>query len=223
MTELYRVVSGSTSYGLETPKSDIDYQSIYLNTLIDELRFNTNKEKKNVQHIDNGQDILSTHFNSYLRQLQQGSFTFLETLFCREEFILHKDTSFDLILQNRQGLLTQQCVSSIKGHCHRILKDFVQKEGYEYKGKKLSHAFRLLSYLDQLKETGAFCTYVSDKDLRSFLLQLKEDKPLDMSLHVKNLKSRLIQLDTISFDLPPDCVNLVKELDIQVKTNFYNL
>jgi len=107
---LYKVITGSTAYGTNTPESDTDIKGIYIQ---DPLEILCGKYEP---QIDLSKDEVYYEVGRFLELLSEKSNpTMLEMLFVPEEMVLYKHPLMDLILQNKKEFITKKCKDSFGG------------------------------------------------------------------------------------------------------------
>lgn len=114
---LFIVVRGSHAYGTNIETSDIDYSGIYVQSTEDILGFNY-KEQVN----DDKNDIVLYEVRRFLELIRTNNPNILELLNTPEDCILYKDPIFDLILENKDKLITKKCSSSFGGYAITQIK-----------------------------------------------------------------------------------------------------
>ncbi len=114
---LFIVVRGSHAYGTNIETSDIDYSGIYVQSTEDILGFNY-KEQVN----DDKNDIVLYEIKRFLELLRTNNPNILELLNTPEDCILYKDPIFDIILENKDKLITKKCSSSFGGYAITQIK-----------------------------------------------------------------------------------------------------
>lgn len=114
---LFIVVRGSHAYGTNIETSDIDYSGIYVQSTEDILGFNY-KEQVN----DDKNDIVLYEIRRFLELVRTNNPNILELLNTPEDCILYKDPIFDLILENKDKLVTKKCSNSFGGYAITQIK-----------------------------------------------------------------------------------------------------
>lgn len=114
---LFIVVRGSHAYGTNIETSDIDYSGIYVQSTEDILGFNY-KEQVN----DDKNDIVLYEIRRFLELVRTNNPNILELLNTPEDCILYKDPIFDLILENKDKLITKKCSNSFGGYAITQIK-----------------------------------------------------------------------------------------------------
>lgn len=114
---LFIVVRGSHAYGTNIETSDIDYSGIYVQSTEDILGFNY-KEQVN----DDKNDIVLYEVRRFLELIRTNNPNILELLNTPEDCILYKDPIFDLILENKDKLITKKCSNSFGGYAITQIK-----------------------------------------------------------------------------------------------------
>jgi len=109
MNLIYKVIVGSTSYGANTPESDIDIKGIYLQDPMEILCGKYNPQ------IDTSKDEVYYEVNRFLDLLEKANPTMLEMLFVDDEFVLYKHPIMDEILSKRNLYITKKCKDSFGG------------------------------------------------------------------------------------------------------------
>ena len=114
---LFIVVRGSHAYGTNIETSDIDYSGIYVQSTVDILGFNY-REQVN----DDKNDIVLYEIRRFLELVRTNNPNILELLNTPEDCILYKDPIFDLILENKDKLITKKCSNSFGGYAITQIK-----------------------------------------------------------------------------------------------------
>ncbi len=114
---LFIVVRGSHAYGTNIETSDIDYSGIYVQSTEDILGFNY-KEQVN----DDKNDIVLYEIRRFLELVRTNNPNILELLNTPKDCILYKDPIFDLILENKDKLVTKKCSNSFGGYAITQIK-----------------------------------------------------------------------------------------------------
>lgn len=99
---IMEAITGSTSFGLNTPESDIDKHGVFILPLEERLKYNAIDEIK-----DEKNDCVYWEIKKYLELLAKANPGALELLYSPENCILQKDPIFDLIPKSE--FLTIQC------------------------------------------------------------------------------------------------------------------
>lgn len=146
MKTLFKVITGSHSYGLNIETSDTDFKSVFQcdNNDILALKY---KEQENYS-----KDYIGYEVRRFLELLRSANPTVLELLFTNEKFILEKDPIFDLVLQNKEKFLTKKCRESFGGYAHQQIKKALglQKK-FRWEGEKI-----------EKKDPFDFCYVIED-------------------------------------------------------------
>lgn len=113
---LFEAISGSISYNTDIQTSDIDKKFVYAQHPEEVLGFNY-VEQMNVDKDTTGYEI-----RRFLEQLEKGNPNLLELLFTSDNFILHMDPAFKLLIENRDRFLTKKIKNSFLGFAVQNLK-----------------------------------------------------------------------------------------------------
>ncbi|MDC3416229.1 DNA polymerase beta superfamily protein [Aquibacillus salsiterrae] len=109
---IYQVVTGSQSYGLATPHSDIDQKAIVILPLQQLFTLNKEWETQTFHQPDIEFHSLKKAMNLFLAQNP----TMLELLFVPEEMIIKQTTQGEILRKHRQLFLSKKCYYSFAGY-----------------------------------------------------------------------------------------------------------
>ena len=108
---LYEVISGSVAYGTNLPSSDEDRRYVYIlpidyilsGDIIDQVNDDTN-------------DVVGYELGRFLNLISSANPNLLELLSMPEDCIVYKNPVFDIILENKDKLLTKKSKNSFAGY-----------------------------------------------------------------------------------------------------------
>ncbi len=103
---IFKTIVGSQAFGTNTPESDIDYCGVYQQPTKDIFGFNYIEQEKVTK------DEYYYEVKRFLQLLSEAKPNALELLFSPNDCIVHKDPLFDLIIEQRDIFITQQCYKS---------------------------------------------------------------------------------------------------------------
>lgn len=115
---IYKVVSGSHAYGLNTPESDVDTRGLFVAPLKVVLSLFQNVEQ--VQ--DSTCDSQIFELRKYLHLLQSMNPNILELLWIPEKHIQYKHPVMDILIQNRSKLLSSKVKFTYAGYAMAQMK-----------------------------------------------------------------------------------------------------
>ena len=110
MQEIFKTIVGSQAYGTSTPKSDVDYKGVYMQSTDELISFGYKEQ------IDKGKDECYYEVRRFLQLLQSANPTVLEMLYSPEDCIVLKSPVFEIITKHRQKFLTKKCKLSFGGY-----------------------------------------------------------------------------------------------------------
>ena len=136
---LYKVVTGSTSYGLSLEgSSDVDIKGIFMHDKMDVLGMREFDRDFSLQdtYVFHDPEDLEFHTVSKILKLagMKQNPTVLEMLYTREEFVLHRDSRLDPLFEIRDVFLTKNAYHSFGGYAREQLvriKNAMDKMGAE--------------------------------------------------------------------------------------------
>lgn len=108
---IFEVIRGSQAHGTNTPESDEDRSYIYISPLDDLLGFNYVDGFK-----EDNNDTEVYELGKFLKLLQTGNPTVIETLYSPEDCIIYKHPIMDMILEHRDIFVTKQMKNSFLGY-----------------------------------------------------------------------------------------------------------
>ena len=123
---LYKVVTGSTSYGLSLDgSSDVDIKGVFVHNRDDVLGKRMFDEEFVLEdtYVFHDPEDLEFHTVSKIFKLagMKQNPTILEMLFTEEQFVLHRDSRLDPLFEIRDSLLTQESYYSFGGYARNQL------------------------------------------------------------------------------------------------------
>lgn len=178
-------LGGSHSYGLSTPKSDIDIRGVFVNTSLSHLvglRHNEVLVSQNEK-----EDTVNTEFRHFLRLLRGANTQMVELLFIKD--YTYTDTTWQYVLSERNNLIdSSRLFHSLMGYIQserRLAngertgklggkrKESIDKYGFS--PKNFVQLLRLAWAGSVYMEKGIFPVKVSDEDasFSDFLFDIK--------------------------------------------------
>jgi len=115
-TIMFRAITGSTSYGLNTKDSDVDYKTIYIQSNDDIL------SNKYIPQIDISPDDVAYELRRFLELVSVGNPNVLELLWLDDEFILYESAEWKIIKGYREVFLTKNCLNTYSGYARTQLR-----------------------------------------------------------------------------------------------------
>jgi predicted nucleotidyltransferase len=125
---IFEAIVGSTSYGTNTPESDIDKKFVYI---LPEDFILGNHYK---QQIDVNDDYTGWEIKRFLELLGTANPTVMELLYSPEDCIVYKHSIFDELIKNRDKFITKQCKNSFGGYARQQIikaKGLNKKQNWE--------------------------------------------------------------------------------------------
>ena len=111
---LYKVISGSRAYKLNTPESDVDTRGIYIEDNDLHLLGLNGKQVENLSKDDTFYEL-----NRYMHLLSQSNPNIIELLYIDDEFVLHKDPSIQPLLDIRDQLLSKRLMGTFGAYARQ--------------------------------------------------------------------------------------------------------
>lgn len=115
---IYKIITGSRAYGLDTETSDTDIRGVYL--LPNDYLNSVNSYVPQVANESN--DIVYYELNRFMELCYNNNPNILEMLFADESEILLCDEKFKTILDNREEFLTLKCKETFGGYAISQIK-----------------------------------------------------------------------------------------------------
>lgn len=182
---VYKTVSGSRSYGLNTPISDEDTLGAFIPR--PEVIMGVHDEKTVKHFKENENDANYKILPDYIKHTRDGSSFWVETLFVREEDILVLDPLFQPFLDNRELFLSLALVKKSLGFMSGMIKrskEQASTEGAELKNEEeriaallkvrrgnMCHSVRVGRMILEMLHEGTLRVYRADE--REHLLGIK--------------------------------------------------
>jgi len=116
--KIFEVLSGSHAYGLNTPESDRDIRGLFIAPMELTMSIFRNLE----QEQDKTNDIQFYELQKYLNLLQAQNPNIIELLWMPPDCILYKHPIMDLLLKNREKLLSTKVRHSYAGYAMSQMK-----------------------------------------------------------------------------------------------------
>ena len=113
---IFKTITGSQSYGTNTPESDIDIKGVYVQDIDDILSFGY------IEQVDITKDECYWEIRRFLELAQTANPTTLELLYSPEDCILEITPEFELIRADRDKFLTKKCLNSFTGYAHQQIE-----------------------------------------------------------------------------------------------------
>ena len=114
---IFEAIVGSQSYGIATPTSDIDIKGIFIQPLEDILSFGYVDQVS-----DDKNDTTYYEIQRFLQLLATNNPNILELLATPEDCIKIKDPIFDMVLENKDKLVSKICKYSFGGYAIEQIK-----------------------------------------------------------------------------------------------------
>lgn len=146
MKILIKTVAGSHLFGTNTETSDKDFKGVFLPSATDILLLNKQESFSQSSGDDrskNTKDDVDVEFYSlskFFKMLKYGDTAAIELLFTPEEFILEKDELWDVILKERD-LLVSSKITGVIGYARQ------QANKYGIKGSRMGELNNFISFL----------------------------------------------------------------------------
>lgn len=110
---IYKIISGSHLYGLNTPKSDVDVRGIFLLPNTDLITLNNYVE----QVSDDTNDTTFYELNRYANLLLQNNPNILELLYApKDKILINNNLFYNEFIKNRDTFLTTKCKETFGGY-----------------------------------------------------------------------------------------------------------
>lgn len=113
---IFHGIHGSNAYGLNTPTSDIDLRTIYIQTNEDIL------SNKYVPQINITADHCAYEIRRFLELIETANPNAIELLFLNPEHILQSSKQFEMLLKRRDKFLTKKAYNTFSGYATTQLK-----------------------------------------------------------------------------------------------------
>jgi hypothetical protein len=187
----YLTKAGSHAYGLNTPKSDMDYRGFFFPERKHVMGFLHGPEQREL--MANGNDFVSWDVRKFCRLAAQANPNVIETLFTSPEDRIAVDFASEIILNNKDLFLSRRIARTYLGYATSNLKRIMKSS--EYDGKDAMHLVRLL-------RTG-------EEALRTGVLRVKRTEDREELLAIRNHEVTFPEIQKISDDL----TNKIKSLE----------
>lgn len=208
MKVIFKCVTGSHLYGLNTPESDEDYLGVFVPSLEQYLGLEnppvevsqSDKKSDGARNTKGDVDCKLISLKSFLRFCGQGQSMMLEMLFVPENQILEKTPEWDIILENKHLLLSRKGVAPFLGFAR------AQAHKAVIKGENLRLITKLIKDInnydrswraaDLITEDSTLCgnpvkTYVNDHGFKQLHIAGRD---YDVNIKLKTLQDNLKQL-----------------------------
>ena len=147
---IFEGIVGSQAYGIATPTSDVDIKGVFIQPLDDILNFNYVEQVN-----DEKNDTTYYEIRRFLQLIQQNNPNLLELLALPQDCILYKDPIFDIIIDNKDKLISKVCKNSFGGYAVEQIK----------KARGLKK--KIVNPIEKEKKTPLnFCYVIDNKDSR---------------------------------------------------------
>lgn len=177
MKVIKKVVVGSRLHGLNNDTSDWDYRGIYMDDLKSFL--SPFKKNKTTSWIEGDIDDTSYELADFCFKATKGNATILEVFF--SDKVEESSTIAEEMRQNWEKFIdTNYFVMASRGYAHNQLNKMELFENKGIKGQDRTPKFavaycRVLWQCAEFLKTGQFSCYITDSELREFLLKVKHD------------------------------------------------
>ena len=205
------IIGGSTLYGLNNEKSDIDYRGIFFAS-----------DKKYVSGFNTIESIVLTNevdatyyeISRYLKLLRKSNTQVLEILFSPEKFFVYKHEFFDDLINSKYSLIdTDVLKASLKGYVFSEIKLATGERSGRLGGKRkeqvIKHGFSPKNFVQILRlckvgieffKSGEYMVNVKefDSDYHDMLMNIKNRPEEYTCEQLKNLvDDKFKQLETV--------------------------
>jgi len=118
---IFKTLTGSHLYGLNTDTSDIDYLSVYLPDKKDIFGLNTKdfinlSTNKNTKNTVNDIDEMSYSLKKYLKLLLKNNPNIIETLYSRGKNLITLDPIFEYLYINKNKIVSKKVYTTFLGY-----------------------------------------------------------------------------------------------------------
>lgn len=113
---IFRGICGSTAYGLNTPTSDIDYRTVYIQNEYDIL------SNQYIPQVNITPDHTAYEIRRFIELIENANPNAIELLFLDEEFIEIKTLEWDRLLALRNKFITKKAYNTFAGYANTQLK-----------------------------------------------------------------------------------------------------
>ena len=104
---IYKIIHGSTCYGLNTPESDIDYKGVFIPTK--RQYYSLEKGPETIEKMDSkngGHDSVLVSLEKFVKLAVNSNPNILEQLFVKGEFVVENTKYFQPFIENRDLFLS---------------------------------------------------------------------------------------------------------------------
>jgi len=115
---IYKVVSGSHAYGLNTPESDVDIRGLFIAPLSTIFSLFNKVE----QVADETQDTQIYELRKYMLLLESQNPNILEMLYIPQKHVLYKHPVMDILISHKQELLSSKVKFTYAGYAIAQMK-----------------------------------------------------------------------------------------------------
>jgi predicted nucleotidyltransferase len=206
---VYLTYGGSTLFGLDTPKSDIDLKGLFLPSDLDTRQYkpyhlDLSSNKTNEKNTENDVDIEMFSIETFFKMLLVGDTNAMDLLFSlfREDTILLKSNFSDVIKSHYKELLC----SNSKAFLGYVLS---QTKKYGVKGERFNALKRvqgeLLKYIRTARthKVGEFIEYLEVNKVNIPYVEIHENKNKSRSngggLYLEVLSRQFIDTATVTY------------------------
>lgn len=210
MKIIFKTLFGSHLYGTDTPSSDKDYKSIFIQPIEDIV---LGKKMDNVQQNTNSSNSRNTkedvdteyiELRKFIKDLLDGQTYALDMVFAPKEFWLESSPLWESVLDNRDKFLSKN-IEPYMGYCRR------QAGKYGLKGSRLGEVLRVIEFLetkDQKQALGEALKDFEGSEFAKVLLDVEQKngaktsffevlgKKYDFKIFVKDALTALNALKT---------------------------
>eukprot|EP01103_Thecamoeba_quadrilineata_P014834 TRINITY_DN4523_c0_g1_i1.p1 TRINITY_DN4523_c0_g1~~TRINITY_DN4523_c0_g1_i1.p1 ORF type:complete len:248 (-),score=48.46 TRINITY_DN4523_c0_g1_i1:26-769(-) len=183
------MITGSQSYNLATPSSDVDYFGVYLASKNDILGLDPPPESVSNQPLGPPPDADIYEAKKYCRLLIEGNPFAIETLFCERN--IYESDSFRNLKKMRRIFLTKKAIRQYIGYVLQFMKkDFNAKNQNRRRGKRIYHMLRLLMEANRILDgLEPFLWLSEDNPIRAELVAIKAENYVrsEFEIRIKKL------------------------------------
>ena len=182
MKTITKVVVGSRLHGLHNEQSDYDYRGIHMYSLKETL--SPFKTLKNTSWIEGNEDNTSYELAEFCKNATKGNATILEVFFSNQ-IVETTPIAEEMRANWKKFIDTNQFVMASRGYAANQLTKMALFDDIGIKGQARTPKFaiayiRVLWQCSEFLKTGQFKCEIDDRELKSFLLVVKNTWNVDL-------------------------------------------
>lgn len=192
MTTIVKTIAGSHLFGLNTPKSDLDYKGVFqesLHNIIlgrDAKNINSSTNNSDTRNSSEDTDIELKELRTFIKDCIKGQTYAVEMLFCPEDKIIESSSTWDYIQENRHKLVPND-LSPFVGYC--------TSQAFKYGGRgiRLEELERVVAWFEQQPCKAKLLDCLPSLTLNeyTFILNNPKDRENDIKLSCLGLNFQL--------------------------------